>query len=692
MALELLSPAGERDSLTAAVQNGADAVYLGGRAFSARRYAGNFDDAALREALDYCHIRGVKAYVAVNTLLLDRELNDALSYAAYLYEAGADALIVQDMGLVRALRCALPELTLHASTQMAIHDENGLNMVHALGLTRAVLARELSLERIRALSANSPVELECFSHGALCTSVSGVCLFSSLAGGRSGNRGACAQPCRKTYALNGGKQEYPLSLSDLSMLLHVDELKHAGVACIKLEGRMKRAEYVAAVTRAYRMAIDGAEKHILEEELESLQRIFSRGVSTGYFYGRDVPANARGILSGSDAPLAQEQETYRTERRKRPVEAHLTLRVGEPAGLTLTLGQHRVSATGETVQQAKTEPDASRYIAQMGKLGDTPFTLVRATVDMPMPAYIPVSALNALRRNAVEEMEAALALQREKPEVSLPAILQRQQSSTPAVLAVVPDAARAVAAFSAGADYVALEARDILLSEEELFKLQPLRAGGQKLLLQLPAADISGHAQKYWDEVFSGGLVDGGIAQNAGQVALIKGERFAGYLCNATNAQAVTKLMELGFTRVLLSLELSKPQLRDLVLETGAGIYGYGRAQLMQLWHCPHRRENGCAGCDRAHTLTDAEGRVFPLDPVREGTGGCLNRVRNCEVMDILDVLSELPTPELVALEFVYETEREVKERVSAAQDALAGKSPPRRGTTRGHWARGLAT
>ncbi len=692
MALTLLSPAGERDSLTAAVQNGADAVYLGGRAFSARRYAGNFDDTALREALDYCHIRGAKAYVAVNTLLLDRELNEALSYAAYLYEVGADALIVQDLGLVRALNAALPGLPLHASTQMTIHDENGLNMAHAMGMTRAVLARELSLERIGALARISPVELECFAHGALCTSVSGVCLFSSLAGGRSGNRGACAQPCRKPHALDGGKQEYPLSLSDLSMLFHVKELQQAGVACIKLEGRMKRAEYVAAVTRAYRMAIDGADQAALEGELTSLQRIFSRGVSTGYFYGRDVPANARGLLSGSDAPLAKEQETYRLERRKRPIEAQLTLAVGEPAGLTLTLGQHKVSVTGETVQAAKTEPDASRYLAQIGKLGDTPFVLGKGTVEMPVPAYIPVSALNALRRGATEALGAALTVRRERLEVLLPEIPQHKQSASSDVLAVVPDAAHAKAAFAAGAEYVALEPRDILRAGEELLSLQPFRTGKQKLLLQLPATDLSGNAQKHWAAVFANGLVDGGVAQNAGQVALMRGERIAGYLCNATNAQAVTKLLEWGFTRVLLSLELSKPQLRDLILQTGAGVYGYGRAQLMQLWHCPHRRESGCAGCGRQHTLTDGEGRVFPLDPVRDGTGGCLTRVRNCEVMDILDVLPKLPTIGLVALEFVYETEGEVAERICAAHDALTGKRPPRRGTTRGHWARGLTT
>lgn len=706
-ALELLAPAGAFEQLTAAVQNGADAVYLGGRAFSARRFAGNFENDELQRAFDYCHLRGVHAYVTFNTLLLDRELPSALDYAAFLYEAGADALIVQDLGLTRMLRTQLSEIALHASTQMGIHDENGLTMCAELGFSRAVLARELSLSRVRELCAHSPVPIECFAHGALCTAMSGACLFSSLAGGRSGNRGACAQPCRKPYTAEGAGEVYPLSLEDLCMLFHVGELYGAGVMSIKLEGRMKRPEYVAAMVRAYRMAIDGASENELEQALLDMQRIFSRGCSTGYYYGADVPAGARGILSGEDAPLLKMRETYRGEQRRRNVQAKLTLHAGKPAELALALDDVCAAVQGETVQPAQKPPNQARYISQIGKLGDTPFALEHCALDMPAPAYLPVSALNALRRDAVQVLSDMLFVRREKVMPVLPLLPPPRGNAAPKVLAIVPDVDRARAAYGAGSDEVAIEPRCPDMAHEALEALQGFRAQGKRLFLQLPAADFSGRAQHVWRELMQSGLADGGVAQNAGQVQMIEGIRIAGYLCNATNAQAAAQLFALGFDRVLLSLELTRPQLRDLITLGGVGVYAYGRAQLMQLWHCPYRRAGGCRDCgatEKPHALVDEAGRVFPLDPVtghpvtghpvtgrpESGLGGCLTRVRNCEVMDILDVLHELPAPACAALEFVFETEEEVAERVHAARTALFGGSPPRRGSTRGHWARGL--
>ena len=689
-ALELLAPAGAWEHMTAAVQNGADAVYLGGKSFSARRFAGNFEERELQHAFDYCHERGVRTYVTFNTLLLDRELDEALQYAVHLYESGADALIVQDMGLIRMVKHALPDFELHASTQMAVHDENGLAICARLGLSRAVLARELSLERIRGLS-DSPVELECFAHGALCTSVSGACLFSSLAGGRSGNRGECAQPCRKSYTVEGLGEGYPLSLADLCMLFHADELSDAGVKSIKLEGRMKRPEYVAAMTRAYRMAIDGANEADLRRELGALQRIFSRGAGTGYFYSADVPANARGELYNDEALLGSLRESYRGERRKQSVRGRLELYVGEKARLKLILDDMMVTAQGETVQSAQKAPDEQRYIAQVSRLGDTPFEMCGGEIHMPEPAFVPVSALNALRRDAADALLSALRLRRAVPGVQMPSLPTLRSGVEAEILAVVPDVERAEAAFQAGADIVALEPRCCDGAMDMLLTLQQFRRAGKRLFLQLPAADIAGREKTRWQELFDSGLLDGGVAQNAGQVLLIHGERVAGYLCNAANAQAVAQLQELGFDRVLLSLELNKPQLRDLLAYAGTGLYAYGRAQLMQLWHCPYRREGNCRNCGSARggALHDDGGRVFPLDPVRMGKE-CLTRVRNCDTLDILDVLCELPQYGCAALEFVYETPYEVRERISTARAVVKGETPERRGQTRGHWARGL--
>ncbi len=691
-ALELLAPAGAREQLTAAVQNGADAVYLGGKAFSARRFAGNFNEEELVRALDYCHERGVRVYVTFNTLLLDRELQAALDYAGFLYKSGADALIVQDMGLIRILRPNFPDLPLHASTQMGVHDENGLRMCERLGLSRAVLARELSLSRIRELNNANSIEIECFAHGALCTAMSGACLFSSLAGGRSGNRGECAQPCRKPYAIGDAEEAgYPLSLADLCMVSHVDELRAAGVTSLKLEGRMKRPEYVAAMTRAYRMAIDGAQETELFRELALMHGIFDRGESTGYFFGADVPANARGQLFSDETLLEGLRETYRGERRRRPVDGRLELIVGKCAALTLVLDGYQTTARGDIVQAAKKTPDTERYIAQISRLGETPFELRDCAIIMPEPAFISVSALNEMRRQAVEALYGALHSKRAAPVAEMPALLQSEKAGTGEVLAVVPDAPRAAAAFLSGADIVALELRRMDVAQKELLQLQSFRTNGKRLLLQLPAADYTGEEQAAWQDIFQSGLVDGGVAQNAGQSHLIEGERIAGYLCNATNAQAVAQLNEIGFDRVLVSLELNKPQLRDLLKQTGTGLYAYGRAQLMQLWHCPYRREGGCRDCEAlgGGFLRDDAGRVFPLDPVRMRSG-CLTRVRNCAILDLLDVIGDLPQIGCVALEFTYETPEEIAERVIAARGALCGSRPLRLGDTRGHWTRGL--
>ncbi|MCX9012986.1 MAG: DUF3656 domain-containing protein [Candidatus Methanoperedens sp.] len=334
---ELLAPAGSKEALIAAVENGADAVYSGGTSFSARQYASNFTDEELERAIDYAHMRGVKAYVTVNTLVKDSELEDACKYLQFLCNAGADAVIVQDMGILRLMREQLPELPVHASTQMTLHSVEGVKFLKEMGVKRVVLARELSLEEMRRIKSETAVEIEAFIHGALCFSYSGQCLLSSMIGGRSGNRGYCAQPCRKKYRLSE-MEGYLLSPRDLNMSEHIGALVDAGIDSFKIEGRMKRPEYVAGVVRVYRSLIDRylespGSFRVLKEEKHMLRQLFNRGFTTGYFSG-----NPGSELMSRRYPHNRGTELGRVidyEPRKKMVSVALKapLRIGDGIGI-----------------------------------------------------------------------------------------------------------------------------------------------------------------------------------------------------------------------------------------------------------------------------------------------------------------------------------------------------------------------
>ena len=330
--LELLAPAGSMEAVAAAVQNGADSVYLGYGDFNARRNAKNFTPEEAAAAVSYCHLRGTKVHLTLNTLLTDRELARAAEQAAHASRIGVDAVIVQDLGVARMLRQVAPDLPLHASTQMTVHSLDGVKACADLGFTRVVLGRELSRDQIAYICQHSPVEIEVFGHGALCMCWSGQCFLSSVIGGRSGNRGLCAQPCRLQYGWSGRADGYPLSLKDLSMARHLKELSDMGVACLKLEGRMKRPEYVAIVTGIYSRAIrEGRDPG--PEELETLERAFSRqGFTDGYYMGRPGP-EMFGTRQEEKEPrelYAQARATYESgENRKEPVRLYAR-RTGPP--------------------------------------------------------------------------------------------------------------------------------------------------------------------------------------------------------------------------------------------------------------------------------------------------------------------------------------------------------------------------
>ena len=343
--LELLAPAGSMESVQAAVQNGAGAVYLGYGDFNARRNAKNFTREEAAAAVSYCHLRDVKVHLTLNTLLTDRELPRAAQVAAEISEMGVDAVIVQDLGVARMLRQVAPDVHLHASTQMTVHSLDGVKECADLGMTRAVLSRELSRDQIAYICQNSPIEIEVFGHGALCMCYSGQCYLSSMIGGRSGNRGLCAQPCRLKYGWGKRADEYPLSLKDMSLVGYLKELEDMGVACLKLEGRMKRPEYVAIVTRVYADALrEGREP--TAEELRQLEAAFSRqGFTQGYFLDQKGPDMFGTRQEGEDPRelFAQARTTYESgENRKTPVRLYAWIQAGEPAQVAAEDSQGRV--------------------------------------------------------------------------------------------------------------------------------------------------------------------------------------------------------------------------------------------------------------------------------------------------------------------------------------------------------------
>jgi putative protease len=693
--MELLSPAGSHESLLAAVHNGADAIYFGGGLFNARKNAANFSDTAFRDAIAYCRIRNVKTYITLNTLLLDKEIESALSFARDIYTYGADAVIVQDVGLLSLIREHLPMLTVHASTQMGVHDIEGAHTVKRMGATRAVLARETPLREIYGIVKEGGIEIETFAHGAMCMSFSGGCLFSSMAGERSGNRGTCAQPCRKRIRVEGRPMEsdYHLSLSDLCMIGHLKELKDAGVACIKIEGRMKRAEYVAAVTRAYRMALDGASADDISAETERMLEVFNRGgIRTGYYFGDGGVTDARAAESEPrESLLSSLRDTYAKEERKREASFLLQIRTNEPAQLRMCCGETQITVIGQMPELAQKPMDEARLREQLHKLGSTAFVLTQCETDVDPKAYLSVSAVNALRRDACAKMEEKLTAKLLAAPIELtPVKLSRADSKT-AISAKVKSIEQARAALHSGADEILFEPEsygDTALAALE--ELQDIRKYA-KLLLALPAVMIPRIEHEKVASLVKSGLIDGAMAQHVSQVELI-GElplKLAGPQLNAMNSYTVRSLYALGFDRVTLSQELTRPQMRDILMNAGGAVFLYGRTELMQLLHCPVREHLGCTSCKKGDmTMMDGEGRVFPLNPVAQ-QNGCLVRMLNCDVTDITDLVGSLPKPEAVLLSFYGERAETVEERVEAAKTALkGGRVEPVKGATRGHFSR----
>ena len=692
--IELLSPAGSPEGVIAAVQNGADAVYMGMGAFNARRGAKNFTDEEFVKAVRYCHVRGCKVYVTLNTLVNDREMRDAVAAAKLASDAGADALIVQDLGMSYAIRCALPDIPLHASTQMSLHNLAGVEAAAEMGITRAVLARELSFEQIRFITKNASIETEVFVHGALCFCHSGQCYMSALIGRRSGNRGLCAQPCRLQYSLGGRMDDHPLSLKDNCLVDQIRRLEEAGVASLKIEGRMKRPEYTGIVTGVYAKAIR-EQRNPDKEEMELLEKTFSRqGFTQGYFIGDKL--DMFGVRSepdkDADKIFATARKQYAEgEMRRVPVHFYTVLEKGEHIkAIAFDDDGHKAIATGPVPERAKRQGLTEQYLSeQMFKTGGTPYNCIENKAKAEPGLYLPASEINELRRKLIAQLSA----EREKapgrrtlripaPPVNVPAIsdpariyqVRTAEQLTPELAELKPD-------------YIYFPAMELA---ENFGPLRPFIDNGARPVAVMPrvitddqSREVYAALEKLFDygvnEALTGNLGHVFIARQAGMK--VRGD----FGLNAFNSYTLRVLQDAGFISATASFELRLAQIKAMAKPVDTELIIYGRLPLMVSDQCIIRQSAGRCNCQTPGQLSDRMGSVFPV--VKEF--GCRNVIYNAHKLYLADKRDDLYALGLWGLRMLFTTESP-RECVEVAKGYLGLTDYKPNVLTRGLYYRGV--
>ena len=661
--MELLAPAGSMEALRAAVCNGADAVYLGADTFNARMNARNFSAADLQEAVVYCHVRGVKVHLTLNTLVLDREMPRAAELIRLAASCGVDAFIVQDLGVVSLCRQLAPDVPIHASTQMSIHSLEGVMEAAALGCSRVVLARELPAEEIAHICKKSPVEIEVFVHGALCMCYSGQCYLSSVIGRRSGNRGQCAQPCRLPYGYGRFEStRYPLSLKDNCLVGELDELRRMGVASIKIEGRMKRPEYVAIVTRAYRTVLNGGK--LMPSDLQELETAFSRqGFTDGYFRGQTGSDMFGRRQEGEDTAdlFASARATYEQgEPQRIGVRFYAMIRRGEPAQLAVedpdgNLCRTRGPVPEQAVYRSLTPQDLEQ---QLKKTGGTPYlcTAVRSSLDPDL--MLPASAINAMRRDVIAELTA-------KRGRAAPARLNAYDEP-PRYDGIAGEPQLTIAVRTAGqitSRMLSMKPTVLYVPLSELAEHPdlPQRVSVEtQLAAILPRVIWSGELipiARQLRTVYEMGVRQV-LAGNLGQLHIARTAGFAvrgDFGLNIVNSRAMRYLREQGLDSQLLSFELTLPQIRDISKAVPAELLIYGRLPLMLMENCVMKNRTGICACQTGTVrLVDRVGEEFPIvkDP-----GTCRNVLLNGKKLYLLDKKDALRGMGLWALRLQFTTE-----------------------------------
>ena len=691
--LELLAPAGSMESLRAAVQNGANAVYLGCGIYNARQGAKNFTPQALTEAVKYCHVRDVAVHLTLNTLVSDKETQELVQLIRHAAQSGVDAFIVQDLGVVRLCRQIAPHIPIHGSTQMTIHSLPGVLLCAAWGLSRVVLSRELSREEIRYICQNSPIEIEVFGHGALCMCYSGQCYLSAAIGGRSGNRGRCAQPCRQSYGYGRWQNQYPLSLKDSCLVRELKELEQMGVASLKLEGRMKRPEYVAAVTGIYRKALD---THMVTRDMEkTLLDAFNRqGFTQGYYDG-NLGGEMFGVREDTreNAAFFKElRQTYETgETPLVPIRFQAVVRPGLTQ-LTVIDPQNRVcTAQGPAPEMARVaELTKEVLIARLTKTGGTPYRCVEAAVEIEPGLSLSASAINGLRRDVLNQL-TALRARRDVPALGRPERIPnyRTPQEPPAYNIQVTTKEQITGRLlkmQPNLLYVPLH----LLTEDAAFTRDLVKK--VRVCPVLPRVVHDGELARLKEQLRS--LRALGIREAlVGNLGLLLPVRECGmhprgdFGLNIYNSAALQSIREMELRSQCLSFEMTLPQIRDAKKGLPCEILAYGRLPLMITENCLIRGRTGQCTCHLGSAkLVDKTGSEFPV--IRDGNT-CRSVLLNGKKLYWLDRQEDLARLGLWAVRLYFTTEnpQEVDRVLSACR---SGEAMDPGACTRGLYLRGL--
>ena len=690
--LELLAPAGSMEALRAAVQNGANAVYLGCGQFNARQSAKNFTPQALVEAVKYCHIRGVAVHLTLNTLVSDKELDEAAALIRHAAIAGVDAFIVQDLGIIQLCKEIAPNVPLHGSTQMTVHSLPGVQFCAKLGMSRVVLSRELSREEIRYICANSPIEIEVFGHGALCMSYSGQCYLSAAIGGRSGNRGRCAQPCRQSYGYNRWENKYPLSLKDNCTVQYVKDLEEMGVASLKLEGRMKRAEYVAAVTGVYREAIDTG--RVTRPMAEQLSTAFNRQGFTDYYSGKTGPHmfGIREDTATDEQWNKQMRQTYETaENPIVPIEFQMVVHTGQTALKVIDCDGRSCTLTGPAPERARTmELTHDALASRLSKTGGTPYFCTRVRSDIAPGLTLSAATINAMRRDALNMLTVQRA-RRENPVLARPSKIPHHKGMrTPPALTVQVTTREQITPALLNTDIAVLYVPLHILCADTGF-CQDL-ARRVTVCAVLPRVVHDGELSKLQQDLL---LVKSAGVKEAlvGNVGLILAARQCGmqvrgdFGLNLYNSAAVNYVKDLQLRSACLSFEMTLPQIRDVSKAVPCELLSYGRLPLMLTENCIIRGKTGTCSCNTAPAkLTDKTGAEFPI--IKDGTA-CRSVLLNGKKLYWLDRQADLARLGLWATRLYFTTEnaKEVDRIMAACRNGEAF-DPGR--CTRGLYLRGI--